>query len=278
MQPQLYTARIMYNRHIGRDRLWMRLECTEALREAQPGQFIMLQVSEHADPLLRRPFSLCRIEDHAIEIVYAIAGRGTAIMAEWENGRMVNFIGPLGRGFAVSQALETAYLVAGGMGIAPLLSLMQRLEQNKNKITIRIFMGGKTAEDVAVLEDFTPLKTDIFIATENGDRGFHGLVTELFEDYLKNNALLNTRRIQVFGCGPLPMAQALGGISATYKLNCQVSLEARMACGIGVCLGCAVKTKIVSTNTVIQNIESFQYQRVCADGPIFTSTELIWDT
>ncbi len=252
--------------------------CTEAVLEAQPGQFIMLQVSEHTDPLLRRPFSLCWIENTAVEILYAIAGRGTAIMAGWETGRVVNFIGPLGKGFTIPQTMETAYLVAGGMGIAPLLSLIQKFEHNKDKTAIKIFLGGKTAEAIAVLEDFKPLKADIFVATENGDEGFHGLITDLLEDYLKNTALLNAGHTQVFGCGPLSMVQALSGITATHKLNCQVSVEARMACGIGACLGCAVKTKIVSNNTSIKTIEPFQYQRVCADGPVFNSAELIWDS
>jgi dihydroorotate dehydrogenase electron transfer subunit len=255
----------------------MGFDCGTALREALPGQFVMLQAGNNTDPLLRRPFSLCRIEGTGAEILYRCVGKATAMMAEWKTGQAINFIGPLGKGFTMPETTAAAYLVAGGIGIAPLLCLMQYLERNKNSTAIKLFMGGKTADDVSVLDDFNLLTADVFIATENGDRGFRGIITDLFRRHLEHTKTPDHMQTWVFGCGPSPMAHALSDIAEAYKVRCQLSLEAHMACGIGACLGCVVKTRAASTKPE-NRAAAFQYQRVCAEGPVFESKELVWDT
>jgi dihydroorotate dehydrogenase electron transfer subunit len=249
----------------------MRLACSDAAQQAQPGQFIMLQVSRHTDPLLRRPFSVCSAQGAFLDILYKVVGKGTAALATWQPEQEVSCIGPLGKGFTAANAAVPAYLVAGGIGIAPLLFLLEVLVQRASDSTPTVFMGGKTAFDIALLENFSLLsQQQIQYATEDGSRGFQGLVTDLFANHLKGSELLSSQRACIYGCGPAPMLRVLSKIAEQQGMECQVSLEASMACGIGACLGCAVKTKSLAGSAV-------SYKRVCADGPVFDSRELDWD-
>ncbi|MCX5896358.1 MAG: dihydroorotate dehydrogenase electron transfer subunit [Proteobacteria bacterium] len=279
MPPRIHYAKIIYNRSVGPGFFRMLLACPNAAREARPGQFIMLQVSDSTDPLLRRPFSLCGIGNDTIEILFRIAGKGTSLMASWRPEQIVNFIGPLGRGFEIPETAQAIYIIAGGIGIAPLLALTQSIEQNKTIPDTCIFFGGKTAEDVAVIEDFKPLSATVFTATENGSQGFHGLVTDLFLNHLQQQRDADIDRTGVFGCGPQSMARVLGAIAGKHRIACQLSLESMMACGVGSCLGCVVKTQTIQGSGCQQPSEpgSFQYRRVCAEGPVFDSRELVWD-
>jgi dihydroorotate dehydrogenase electron transfer subunit len=256
----------------------MRLACPDAAQRARPGQFIMLQVSEHTDPLLRRPFSVCSAQGATVDILYKVVGRGTAAMTSWQPGQRVSCIGPLGNGFNIAEPPEHAYLVAGGIGIAPLLFLLETLENRASTV----FMGGKTAQDVAVLEDFNVLtQQHIFYATEDGSRGVQGLVTDLFLNHLKQAGKENSQSSGIYGCGPAPMLSALSKIAEQHGMDCQMSLESRMACGIGACLGCAVKTKATADSARTLGTggqaQSCYYKRVCADGPVFNSRELVWE-
>jgi dihydroorotate dehydrogenase electron transfer subunit len=236
----------------------------------------MLRVSDQSAPLLRRPFSLCGTDGETIEILYRVAGTGTSIMTTWKAPQAVNFIGPLGRGFAIPDNLETAYVVAGGIGIAPLLFLLQHLGEQRKRCGIALFMGGKTADDIRVLEDFKPLPARSFIATDDGSAGFHGLVTDLFSAHIEKLAKHDPHRAGLFSCGPRAMAKVMTAIADRFGIHCQVSLEESMACGIGACLGCAVKTRS-RAGADAPDSGTFYYQRVCAEGPVFDSSELVWD-
>jgi dihydroorotate dehydrogenase electron transfer subunit len=261
----------------------MRLACPDAAQHARPGQFIMLQVSEHTDPLLRRPFSVCSALGAFVDILYKVVGKGTAAMASWQPEQRVSCIGPLGNGFNIAEPPGHAYLVAGGIGIAPLLFLLETLVQHNSGGSKAVFMGGKTAVDVAVLEDFSLLnQKHIQYATEDGSRGVQGLVTDLFANHLTEAGRQNSQRACIYGCGPVPMLSALSKIAEQHGMDCQLSLESRMACGIGACLGCAVKTKALAESAVSSGAghhapSGYYYKRVCADGPVFNSRELAWD-
>lgn len=279
--PRIHDAELLYNRAVAPGLFRMRVHCAAVARQAWPGQFIMLQVSDHTDPLLRRPFSLCGTDGETLEILYRVAGRGTAIMTAWKEQQAVHLIGPLGKGFTIPDGLKTAFLVAGGIGIAPLLFLLQHLDTQQQVTGKKIFLGGKTGDDIRVLEDFRPLPADIFIAAEDGAAGFHGLVTDLFTGHIEQHAHQDLHQAAIFSCGPPAMAQAVAAIAARYGLACQLSLEATMACGIGACLGCAVKTRPCAADdhagAHARGSRAFQYQRVCAEGPVFDSRELLWD-
>jgi dihydroorotate dehydrogenase electron transfer subunit len=278
----MHDATVMSNRTIVPGILRMRLACPDAAQRARPGQFIMLQVSAYTDPLLRRPFSVCSAREDVVDIVYKVVGRGTAAMAAWQPGLRVSCIGPRGNGFSIADTLERAYLVAGGMGIAPLLFLLETLKQSTRGASNTIFIGGKTAQDIAVFEDFNVLtQQHIFYATEDASRGFPGLVTDLFANHLKEAGRQHSQSACIYGCGPAPMLSILGASADHQGLECQVSLESRMACGIGACLGCAVKTKASGERAVSSGaghrMPPDSYKRVCADGPVFNSRELVWD-
>ena len=270
MTAAIHDATVVYNKTVVPGIVRMRLSCSDAAQQARPGQFIMLQVSEHTDPLLRRPFSVCSAQGAFVDILYKVVGKGTAAMASWQPEQRVSCIGPLGNGFTIAEPPAHSYLVAGGIGIAPLLFLLETLVQHNSGGSIAVFMGGKTAADVAVLEDFSLLsQKHIQYATEDGSRGFQGLVTDLFSNHLTEAGRRSSQSACIYGCGPVPMLNVLSAIAERQGMECQVSLEASMACGIGACLGCAVKTKALAESAA-------SYKRVCADGPVFNSRELVW--
>lgn len=275
-QPRIHSAEIVCNRAIAPGVFRMRARCPAASCQARPGQFIMLRVSDQSAPLLRRPFSLCGTDAETIEILYRVAGKGTAIMAAWKEPQEINFVGPLGTGFSIPGDLGTAFLVAGGIGIAPLLFLLQHLQAQHPGAGRKIFMGGKTADDIRLLDDFKPLPADILLATENGAAGFRGLVTDLFAEQLGKCTARELQKAGIFSCGPPAMAAVVSAIAARRGISCQLSLEANMACGIGACLGCAVKTRS-RAGAAETDGRTVHYQRVCAEGPVFDSRELVWD-
>jgi len=275
-KPSIHAAEIVCNRAIAPGVFRMRVRCPAASCQALPGQFIMLRVSDQSAPLLRRPFSLCGTDGEIIEIIYRVAGKGTAIMAAWKEPQEINFVGPLGTGFSIPGDPGTAFLVAGGIGIAPLLLLLQHLGEQHPGAGRKIFMGGKTADDIRLLDDFKPLPADILIATEDGAAGFRGLVTDLFAQQLEKCTPRELQKADIFSCGPPAMAQVVSAIAARRGISCQLSLEANMACGIGACLGCAVKTRSRAGADETDG-RTFLYQRVCAEGPVFDSSELVWE-
>ncbi len=282
MPPCIHDASIVFTRPVVPGIMRMRLAWPAAARDAQPGQFIMVRVSEHTDPLLRRPFSICAAQQETIDIVYNVVGKGTAAMARWQTGKMVNCIGPLGKGFVITAHLKRAYLIAGGMGIAPLLFLFERFQPPPPGRFSALFVGGKTAQDVAVVDDFFPaMPHHIFYATEDGSRGFTGLVTDLLLHYLRDAGQEPRFSDGLFGCGPLPMLSRLSAIAQQQGIDCQVSLESRMACGIGACLGCAIRIKAFPDDASgagdSRTMQGSSYHRVCADGPVFNSAALLWD-
>lgn len=274
--PRIHGAELVYNRAVAPGVFRMRVRCPSASRQARPGQFIMLQVSNQTAPLLRRPFSLCGADGETIELLYRVAGAGTSIMAAWKAPQAVNFIGPLGRGFAIPEGLETAYVVAGGIGAAPLLFLLQHLGAQRKGCGISLFMGGKTADELMMLEDFKPLPARIFMATDDGAAGFHGLVTDLFSAHIEKLPKHDPHRTGLFSCGPRAMAKVMTAVAERFGIPCQVSLEEKMACGIGACLGCAIKTRSCA-GAAAAGSGTFSFQRVCAEGPVFNSSELVWE-
>lgn len=258
-------ARILLHRRITPDYFRLRLLCPEIARLAQPGQFVMLRVNELRDPFLRRPFSFSRIfspqekknkpeDEGALEICYKVVGRGTFLMTQLREGQRLDLLGPLGKGFRATADQKRAILVGGGIGIAPLIPWGEHLHgvRKKKKIISRsseetpevlILIGGKNRERILGIKEFKKMGLEPQMATEDGSLGMPGLVTDLLERELmtrgRNSAAL-------YACGPMPMLARVSQIADQFDLPCQVLLEARMACGVGACLGCAVKVKETS--------------------------------
>ena len=240
----------------------------------KPGQFIMLRLGMNYDPLLRRPFAAHQFktsEGSFLEIFYQVVGYGTHIMSRLLPGTELALLGPLGNGFQLSDKLSTALLVAGGMGIVPLRGLIYALAAEGIK-NLQIFVGAKSGSQLLFLTEFQKMAIPVHCATEDGSSGYHGLVTELFHRFLDNHAFKSDTPTMCFACGPRPMLAKTATLSFNYQLPCQVSLESRMACGIGACLGCAVALKRQNHHHQGQN----KYSRVCLEGPVFDAEEIEW--
>lgn len=232
-------------------------------RQSRPGQFVMIQVQDGTDPLLRRPISLSGISGDAVELLFQVKGRGTQFMAAWEPGRSVSLIGPLGNSFIIPDALKTAVLVAGGIGAAPLLYLAKTLVALRDLQRV-FFFGAKTGRERALVEGCIVNEDFEYIfVTEDGTQKFQGFVTDTLAGELERKKI-NAKGACIYSCGPTPMLKKVALIAAAHSIPCQVSLEAHMACGVGACLGCVVEAK-------------GGFKRVCADGPVFDSSVLGWN-
>lgn len=234
---------------------------------AVPGQFIEIKVSEETTPLLRKPFSIHHIDPakQIIEVLYEVVGTGTEILSGKKIGEQLNIIGPLGNGFNIeTKDKKIAILIGGGMGVAPLLALAQRMVSGCG-LRVIMLIGAKHANALVCEQDFKDLEIEVLASTDDGSSGKKGFVSDLLLNLLNNQPPTpNPQLITIFACGPHPMLKAIAEIAFQNKIDCQVSMEAFMACGIGACKGCAIETKS-------------GYKMVCSDGPIFNSKELKWN-
>ena len=255
------NAEIIFNKKVASGTFLMGLRSDEIVIQARPGQFVMIRVSPNTDPLLRRPFSICGNRgDDLFLILYRIVGKGTSIMSNAGKGEKLSVVGPLGRGFEIPDLGRKSLLVAGGIGVAPLLFLAQELKSNL------VFMAGyRSANEIVPIEQFGLRPTDISIATDDGTAGHSGFVTELLESHLAGCAEDHPK---IFTCGPLPMLKRVAALTIERDIPCELSLEANMACGLGACQGCAVTASKDSNKT---------YYHVCQDGPVFDVHTLDWE-
>lgn len=254
---------IVFNKEIARDTFLMGLRSPEMAATAEPGQFVMIRVHAGMDPLLRRPFSVCGIQDDdVLLILYRVAGKGTAIMAETPEGEWFSVLGPLGKGFKLPNPLQLPLLISGGIGIAPLLFLAQLMKSRP----IQLMMGFGSASEIVAIEQILDYTVDFVIATDDGSAGHAGPVTELMEAHLRKGGV-ERDSLSVFTCGPVTMLKKVATIVFNRNIPCQASLEAVMACGLGVCQGCAVKAAAD---------EERSYYHVCTDGPVFSVESIDW--
>jgi dihydroorotate dehydrogenase electron transfer subunit len=250
-------AKITANKRL-KDNYWhLEFVSGSIAKLACPGQFVNIKVGESIEPLLRRPISIHRIDGAKVKLFYEVLGKGTQLLANRKPGEFLDIIGPLGNGFDYPKSAKSKkqiILVAGGMGVAPLVFLAQKIKSNKTLVLI----GAKAKKQILCGEEFKKLGVQVKFATDDGSLGFSGKVTDLLKTVLAGSATS-----EIFSCGPKPMLQAVAQIANANNLGSQLSLEEHMACGIGACLGCVVATKS-------------GYKRVCQDGPVFSGAELIW--
>ena len=256
------TARILSNRRITADTWLLGMKSPRIAKSARPGQFVMIRVRSGLDPLLRRPFSICGTERDSFLVLYRVVGEGTAILRDAKAGEILSVLGPLGTGFEFPGGDAIPLLVGGGIGVAPLLFLAQRLKKRKT-----LFMMGFASEkEVLALPQIKGPRTKVSIATDDGSKGHRGFVTDLIEDYLVKSGVEKKRHL-LFTCGPKGMMSKMADISASHSIPCQCCLEASMACGLGACLGCAIKAPESSGRA---------YVHVCKDGPVFRTEAIDW--
>jgi dihydroorotate dehydrogenase electron transfer subunit len=269
LQQKLFSARVVATQQVAPDIHLLQINEPDVARWSTPGQFIMLRPGERTDPLLPRPFSICGAEGDRIELLIKVRGAGTAMIARWMPGQAIEGRGPLGNGFRVPPGIQAAYLVAGGIGIAPLLFLARRLRREQPATAVNLFMGAKTGEDLGLLERFALVGCSVAVATEDGSRGLCGRAPELLERDLSQHPARHTEACMIFGCGPMPMAYAVAALARRHGIACQLSLETRMACGVGACLGCVIGIK----GRPVYD----PYERVCVEGPVFDAREIDWE-
>jgi len=257
------TAKITNNRKIAPDFYKMRIESAYLAQKAKPGQFIEVRCLGKTEPLLRRPLGCHRIFGKGIEVLYEVVGKGTALLAGKTAGEGLDIIGPLGRGFDLSVRSSDVILVAGGIGVAPLVALAEGLAKKKNKIYVAI--GARAKSHILCEKEFKSLGCIVKTSTDDGSKGQKGFVTKLLKDFLTDPRI---RPVRIYACGPNTMLQTVSGMARTAGVECQVSLEERMACGVGVCLGCPVKTR--------EGLIDITNKMVCKDGPVFNAEEIVW--
>jgi dihydroorotate dehydrogenase electron transfer subunit len=254
-------AKIIYNRKVKGDYYLCVIAAVQIARVAQPGQFLNLRVSSGTTPFLRRPLSIHSVAGDRIKLLYQALGEGTCILSKKKAGEYLDIIGPLGEGFDYHppSTLYHPLLVAGGMGVAPLLFLAEKLVPDK----LLVLLGAKTKSQVLCEKEFRKLGFDVKIATDDGSKGFKGRITDLLRKIVLANQRTSEPANQIYACGPRPMLEKTAALAKKYHLPAQLSLEEHMACGIGACLGCVVDTR-----------EGFK--RVCKEGPVFKADEIIW--
>jgi dihydroorotate dehydrogenase electron transfer subunit len=281
LDSKQFISTIKTHTEVSPDYFFLSMELPSEVKRPKPGQFFMVKVGRNNDPLLRRPLSIHRlISADTVQILYRVRGKGTRVLSKRVPGERLDILGPLGKGFEITSQIKEAILVAGGVGIAPLFPLAEELKRAGK--SIKLFIGGKSREDILCEDDFRSLGIEIYISTEDGSYGKGGLITDILEDYIQTpDSRLKT---QIYACGPKPMLKVVSEIARLYSLPCYVSLEERMACGIGACLGCAVKVRVQSSefrvkgkNSKLQTPNPKLYRLVCKDGPVFNAEEIDWD-
>jgi dihydroorotate dehydrogenase electron transfer subunit len=318
-EPKEVKGKIVDHRRISADYYALKIQAPEIARAARPGQFVMIRLDDVHDPLLRRPFGFSRIvpprkktqggpAEGWFEICYQVVGRGTARLTRLREGERADVLGPLGRGFWREEGRERVILVGGGIGIAPLLPWAEELRGKREgrkggaaKTRPEILLGGRDAQRLLGIREMKRMGLEPQVATEDGSAGLKGTATDLLEREVLRQGHEATA---IYACGPMAMLARVAQIAEQFDVPCQVLLESRMACGVGACLGCAVKVRAEGQEgeeslpaaekslcgsgedaertaeemTVrISEAPLFRYGRVCKEGPVFRAREILWE-
>lgn len=230
--------------------MWIKTEQIAA--HAKAGQFVSVYCND-GSRILPRPISICEIdkEENTLRLVYRVAGKGTAEFSGMKTGEQLHVVGPLGNGFPKKE--RKAFLIGGGIGIPPMLELAKELDCEK-----QIVLGYR--DELFLLDEFEK-QGSVFVATEDGSAGTKGNVL----DAIRENGL---DADIIYACGPMPMLRALKEYAAEHEIECYISMEERMACGIGACLACVCKSKEKDAHSNVNN------KRICKEGPVFLAQEV----
>ncbi|MEZ5360541.1 MAG: dihydroorotate dehydrogenase electron transfer subunit [Candidatus Zixiibacteriota bacterium] len=261
--PQI--CRVINNRRLDTKGSYyeLTLELGHKTKKIFPGHFVHIKTGAGLDPFFRRAFSIAGVDsENRISIIYKIVGKGTALLGQLQKDDTVDIIGPLGNFFSVPDKKQTVVIAAGGVGLPPLLYFAEYLLSKKHPADkILFFYGGRTKDDLLKRKEIKKLGIPFYPCTDDGSFGFHGLITEAIE---ANLSKLECDKTSIYGCGPEPMLAALQRLAMDHSLNGEISLEAPMPCGVGVCLGC-IKPRLDKPNS---------YVRVCYEGPVFKIGEV----
>ena len=256
------TTLVKKIRHLSNDYHALTLGPLSRAGRCRPGHFVHVQLPK-TEVYFRRPMSVAAAQPDGdeMEFIFKVLGRGTAILAKFRKGMEINILGPLGNTFGMPRKGETSLMIAGGIGFPPLLYLAtEMVRQGRDPKSIEFFYGGRSSEDILERSRIKKLGVNFCPVTDDGSFGQKGLVTEAVEKYLDENP---GRKVRIYGCGPEPMLKATDELGRRRKIPGQLSLEAPMPCGFGVCLGCVVP------------LRKGGHARVCQEGPVFEIGEVL---
>jgi dihydroorotate dehydrogenase electron transfer subunit len=276
---QVYTSRmpvdvdaaVISNTRLSDDYSVIALAAPELASLAQPGQFVMVKTSRGSDPLLRRPFSIFEILRDAsgsaigVTLLNKRIGIGTTRLYETEPGARIACLGPLGNPFTPVTPPAEAWMVAGGVGLAPFVTLAEAVSASGGKA--RLFYGARRASELYYVDLFERMGVEVVLATEDGSRGEAGYVTAPLDAALRSAPSINDIRLYV--CGPTPMMRAVAQLAATHGAACDVSLEQVMGCGLGGCYSCVVLARDAQGAP--------HFVRSCIEGPVFDASRIVWN-
>ena len=276
------SAPIVEHVTMAKDTRRLRVACPEIARRIAPGQFVMVRLAGFSDPLLGRALALYDTASGpsgrpaALDVVYLVKGKFTTALAQFQPGQLVDIWGPLGNGFNLPAGGELI-LVAGGIGQTPFVAVAKQFlglasygelpaaASNAGR-RVTLCYGARSADNLAGVEDFERLGVDVRLATDDGTRGHRGFVTDLLRTKLAEPAIAPRK---ILCCGPEPMMHRVAQIAAETNTPCDVSLEAPMACGIGICFTCVAKVR--------DEHGAWDYKRTCVEGPVFDASKIEWD-
>lgn len=257
--PRLLNEKIISNVKIAPDIFKMVIKSEYISEKSKPGQFINIKCSKGIETVLRRPISICSVDrsEGTFEIVYQIRGKGTEILSLLTEGDYLDFIGPIGNCFDIDNSENRIAVVGGGIGIFPLLYV---LEESRSSVK-KAFIGFRNREAVILEDEFSKNSSQLYISTDDGSYGYKGFVTDLLTESLEKKEI-----DIIYTCGPVPMMKKVAAAAEKYGIKCQLSMEERMGCGIGACLVCVCKVRYG---------DDWEYSHVCSDGPVFWSDKII---
>jgi dihydroorotate dehydrogenase electron transfer subunit len=270
MPPIDVDARVIANRRLSRDYNVLTLSAPEVGARTQAGQFVMVRPSGMTETLLRRPFSVFEVvrddagAPAAISILNKRAGRTTNRLYDATPGDRIACLGPLGKPYTPVEPPREAWMVAGGVGLAPFATLAQELRSRATPTTL--FYGARSDQELFHLEFFEQLGVTMVLATEDGSRGERGRVTVPLDRALRSRRPGST---MVYACGPEPMLAAVALVAARHAQPCEVSVERTMGCGLGGCYSCVIKVTHAGGPA--------HFVRSCINGPVFNGAEVVWD-
>ena len=271
MAKDIYIGEVSRNEEIKRDFFLMKIKMPAEFDEPMPGQFVMIRIAGLIDPFLSRPISIYSFtrsrSSCSIELLYRVVGKGTQILAGLIKGSQVEISGPLGGSYKIDPSKKNIVFIAGGIGVAPLSLLARYLCKTvcREAEDMTFYLGAQTADVLVGLDQLRKYCYNIIVCTDDGTQGEKMLVTQAFQKDMKKYTAEDTA---IYVCGPKPMIRSLSD-TLGEKYFCQVSLEERMACGVGACVGCVVAVKDEQGEKA--------YKRVCADGPVFELKDVIWE-
>ena len=257
--PVQTFAKLIKKEEIIKDIFKFSVEAEEIVKTAKPGNFIEIRVNDQTEPFLRRPISIYNMNKEAgiLEFIFQIKGNGTNLLSKKQIGDKIDILGPLGNGTFKFEKYNNIAIIGGGIGIFPLYELAKEAKAQGKKVST--YLGFRNKDLVMLEKEFKEVSDKLVITTDDGSYAEKGFAIDYLKKDIENHC--------IYACGPLPMLKAVQKYAIENNINCQISLEEKMGCGLGVCLGCAVK-KASSPK------DNPEYFNVCKGGPVFNAKDV----